>query len=150
MKAPATSRRRARGFGLFDALISMAILAFGMLAMTRFQSRMVAQASESQHRAMATQLAAEQLSTVLVDATNAACYTRPQTGTCGNAAAITRTTAWAGRVALALPGTVSTIAALDNATGRMTLTITWTGKDSGDTRTLQTTTDVRTPIWIPS
>jgi Tfp pilus assembly protein PilV len=136
-------RRHSRGFGLFDALISLAILSFGLLAMTRFQTRMVAQATESQSRQTATQLAAEHLSTVLVDVKNAACYTKPQAGVCGNATAITQTTDWAARVATTLPGTVSTAASLDNATGRMTLTINWTGKDSGETRTLRTVTDVR-------
>ena len=143
MKPVLLGRRQARGFGLFDALISMAILSFGLLSMTRFQTRMVAQTTESQSRAVATQLAAEHLSTVLVDVNNAACYTKPAAGTCGNAAAATRTTAWATRVAAALPGTVTTGAVLNSSTGRMTLTITWTGKDSGDTRTLTTVTDVR-------
>ena len=43
----------------------------------------------------------------------------------------------------AAPGDVATTAALNAATGRMTLTITWTGKDNGETRTLRTVTDVR-------
>jgi Tfp pilus assembly protein PilV len=141
------ARRRARfhvaGVGLFDALVSLAILSFGMLAMTRFQGRMVAQTTESQSRQVATQLASEHLSTVLVDVVNAACYTLPQSGACGNAAAITRTTAWENRVATSLPGTVTTTAALDTGTGRMTLTIGWTGKGTSDARTLTTVTDVR-------
>lgn len=136
-------RLRIAGVGLLDALISLAILSFGMLAMTRFQGRMVAQTTESQSRQLATQLAGEQLSTVLVDVANAACYTKPQSGTCGNAGAKTRTTAWATRVAAALPGTVTTAAALNAGADRLTLTITWTGKDSGDTHTLTTQTDVR-------
>ena len=136
-------RRQLRGFGLFDALISMAVLAFGLLAMTRFQSHMVAQATESQSRQMATQLAAEHLSTLLVDLEHAPCYTLPQAGNCTSAGAKLRTAEWAGRVATALPAPVSTTAALDAATSRMTLTINWIGKDSGDTRTLQAVTDVR-------
>jgi type IV pilus assembly protein PilV len=136
-------RRRVRGMGLLDALISLALLAFGMLAMTRFQGRMVAQATEAQSRQVATQLAAEHLSTVLVDVGNAACYTLPESGVCGNADARARTDEWAARVALALPGTVTTASTLDNGNGRMTLTINWTGKAAGDTRTLQTVTDVR-------
>ena len=138
-----SNRRHVRGFGLFDALISMAILSFGLLAMTRFQTRVLAQSTEAQSRQVATQLAAEQLSTVLVDVHNAACYTKPQAGACANATAIANTTLWANRVAQALPGTVTTGATLDNATGRMTLTITWVGKNSGDTRTFQAVTDVR-------
>jgi type II secretory pathway component PulJ len=34
--------RRMRGFGLLDGLVAMAILAFGLLALSRFQSRTVA------------------------------------------------------------------------------------------------------------
>ena len=141
--AHSPSRHRLAGVGLFDALVSLAILSFGMLAMTRFQGRMVAQTTESQSRLVATQLAAEHLSTVLVDVGNAACYTRPQLGACANAGAITRTAVWASDVASKLPGTVTSVAALDGATGRMTLTIGWTGKDTGDARTQTTVTDVR-------
>lgn len=136
-------RRSVRGFALFDALISMAILSFGLLAMTRLQTRLLAQTNEAQSRQQATQLAAEQLSTVLVDVRNAACYTLPQTGTCANSSAITNTSSWAGRVAATLPGTVATGITLDNTTGLMTLTINWTGKSTGDTRTFQAVTDVR-------
>lgn len=132
-----------RGSGLLDGLIALAILAFGMLAMTRFQGRMVAQTTESQSRQLATQFSSELLATVLVDATNAACYTLPQAGACANAAAMARTTDWATRVAAALPGTVSSSATLDAATGRMTVVVNWTGKDSGDTRRLEAVTDVR-------
>ncbi len=135
--------RHARGFGLFDAMISLMVLSLGLLAMTRFQNRMVAQATESNSRQVATQLASEHLSTVLVDVANAACYTLPQAGACGNAGAKTRTTDWANRVSGALPGNVATAATLNAATGQLTLTISWTGKDNGEARTLRTVTDVR-------
>ena len=141
LRAP---RRRSAGVGLLDGMIALVLLTFGMLAMTRLQGRLVAQSTESQSRQVASQLAAELISTVLVDARNAACYTLPQTGTCSNAAATTRTTEWATRVATSLPGTVSTGTQLDSSTGRMTLSIQWVGKASGETRTLQAATDVRT------
>ena len=144
--AHSPSRHRLAGVGLFDALVSLAILSFGMLAMTRFQGRMVAQTTESQSRLVATQLAAEHLSTVLVDVGNAACYTRPQLGACANAGAITRTAVWASDVASKLPGTVTTTAELiggASGTDRMKLTMHWTGKDTGVERTLVTETDVR-------
>lgn len=133
----------SRGVGLLDALIALAILSFGLLSMTRFQGRMVAQATETQSRQLATQLASEHMATVLVDVDNAACYTLPQAGVCANAAAIATTTAWAARTAAALPAPVTTTSTLVAATGSLTLTLTWTGKDSGDIRTLQTVTDVR-------
>lgn len=144
---PQPPRRRAgmRGMGLFDALIALAILAFGMLAMTRFQGRMVAQSTESQSRQQAGQFAAELLSTVLVDVANAACYTLPQTGACGNNGAKTRTADWATRTAAGLPGTVTTTAELNPSgeMGRMRVRITWQGKDSAEPRTLEQVTDVR-------
>ena len=132
-----------RGSGLLDGLIALAILAFGMLAMTRFQGRMVAQTTEAQSRQVATQFSSELLATVLVDTANAACYTLPQTGTCANTAAKTRAADWATRVAAALPGTVTSTATLNAGTGRMTVVVSWTGKDSGDARRLETVTDVR-------
>ena len=133
----------ARGLGLFDALIALVILSVGMLAMTRFQGRLVAQTTESQSRQVAAQFAAEQLSTVLVDVANAACYTRPQVGVCTSAAAVAGTTDWATRAAAALPAPVTTTSTLEAATGRLSVAITWLGKDSQETRTLQAMTDVR-------
>lgn len=137
----------SRGVGLLDALIAMAILTFGLLALTRMQARMMAQSTESQSRQIATQLADELLSTVLVDVRNAACYTLPQTGTCGSAKAKAATTDWAERTAKALPGTVTTASDVDSGTGRLTLVISWTGRDTGNNRTeprrLKVITDVR-------
>lgn len=137
------ARLRVRGVGLIDALIALAILSFGLLALTRFQIRMVAQTTEAQSRMVATQLSDELLSTVLVDIPNAACYTLPAAGVCGSAAATAATTAWAARVTTALPGTVTSGSVLDAATGRLTVAITWTGKETQDARRLEVVTDVR-------
>jgi len=136
-------RGRARGIGLIDALIALAILSFGLLALTRFQVRMLAQTTEAQSRSVATQLSDELLSTVLVDSRNAACYTLPAVGVCGSAVATAATTAWAARVSTALPGTVTTGSVLDAGTGRLTVAIGWTGKETQDARRLEVVTDVR-------
>ena len=133
----------ARGVGLFDAMIALVVLSLGLLAMTRFQGRMVAQTTETQSRQVAAQFAAEHLSTVLVDVGNAPCYTWPQAGVCASALASGGTADWAARTAAALPAPVTTTSTLQAATGRLTVAITWLGKDSGDTRTLQAVTDVR-------
>ena len=133
----------ARGVGLFDALIALVVLSLGLLAMTRFQGRMVAQTTETQSRQAAAQLAAEHLSTVLVDVGNAPCYTWPQAGVCASALASSGTAEWAARTAAALPAPVTATSTLEAATGRLTVAITWLGKESGDTRTLQAVTDVR-------
>ncbi len=135
--------RRSRGFGLIDALIALALLAFGLLAMTRFQSRLIASTTEAQGRLNALQFSDELLASVIVDPSNATCYTLPQVGVCGSATAMARTTDWATRAAAALPGTVTTGSVLDGGTGRLRVAITWTGKESAETRTLEATTDAR-------
>lgn len=133
----------SRGFGLIDALIALAILGFGLLAMTRFQSRLIAAGSEAQGRSVAQQFSDELLSSALVDVNNATCYTLPAAGVCGSTKARERTDQWATRVAAALPGSVTTSSVLNAGTGRLTVSINWTGKESNATRTLEAATDVR-------
>jgi type IV pilus assembly protein PilV len=135
--------RLTLGVGLIDALVAMAILAFGLLGMSRLQTRMVAQATETQHRMTAMQFGDELLNMALVDTANAACYTLPQVGACAKAAAKTQAASWETRSKAALPGSPTAGAVLDAATGRMTVTLTWTGKESQETRTLVAQTDVR-------
>lgn len=139
--------RHQRGVSLIDALIAIAILSFGLIGMSRMQGRMVSSATDSQLRTAATALADELLNTVLVDHDNAACYTLPQSGACGSAAATARTTAWAAKVAGTLPGTVTKGVALNAASGRMTVSIGWTSREryngAPDERQIQVVTDVR-------
>ena len=143
----ARAPRRQRGVSLIDALIAIAILSFGLIGMSRMQGRMVSSATDSQLRTAATALADELLNTVLVDNANAACYTLPQAGVCGSAAATARTTAWAAKVLATLPGTVTRAVALDAATGRMTVSVGWTSREqyngAPDPRQIQVVTDVR-------
>lgn len=139
----AVTRRAHRGMGLFDALIALAILSFGLLGMTRLQTNLVRQASESQSRMTAVQFGDELLSTALVDVPNRLCYTVPVDAGCLSATAKSRTEAWDARVKAALPGTVTTASVFDAATGQLTLTITWLGKSESEPRSLQVTTDVR-------
>lgn len=135
------SRRRARGVGLIDAMIALAILAFGLLGMSRMQTSLVRQGTESQARLTAAGLGDELLGTVLVDLPNAGCYTLPDADGCASVAARARAEDWQDRVLAALPGEVDAAAAM--AGGLFTVTINWTAKDSGETRTLEATTDVR-------
>jgi Tfp pilus assembly protein PilV len=135
------ARPRSSGIGLFDALVALAILAFGLLALSRLQGRMVAQTTEVQARTLAAQLADELLANALVDVGNANCYTLPAVGGCANAAARAATDGWAARVPATLPGTVTQVATLD--AGRLTVVLTWTGKESQEQRRLEASTDVR-------
>lgn len=133
--------RKSRGVGLIDAMIALAILSFGLLALTRFQTRLVAQATEAQERLIAVQLVDELLSVVTVDVGNANCYTLPQAGVCGSVNAQDRADAWAARLAVALPSPGPASASIVG--DQLTVAVTWTGKESQDNRTVQATTDVR-------
>lgn len=137
---------RQRGAGLFDALVAMTILAFGMLAMTKFQARLVAQGTEAQTRMAALQLADELVNLAIVDPNNAGCYTVPPAGACASEAARAMTDAWAERVRDALPGETdptSTVA----ADGQLTVVINWDERKTGDetpmARQLTAVSDVR-------
>lgn len=139
-----STRRRQRGVSLIDAMIAIAILSFGLIGMTRMQGRMVTAATDAQMRTTAVQLADELLSTVLVDLANVSCYTLPAAGGCASTAAAGRLTDWAGRVLTTMPGTgVTRAVALDAATGRLTVSIGWTSRESADARLMNIVTDIR-------
>lgn len=138
-------RRSQRGMGLLDALVALGILAFGLLAMTRFQTKMVAQASESQMRLVAAQFADELMSLALVDGANLTCYTLPNAGGCGNANAKARAEDWQARVTASLPSaTASSAVAAAGVQQRFTVSIGWAARDKDDPkRKLEATTDVQ-------
>ncbi len=136
-------RRRVRGMGLIDALIALVILCFGILGLSQFQSRIVLAGTDSQARTLAVQFSEELLNTAVVDPANAACYTAPTVGACGNVAARARTQAWAASAAARLPTPASANAVLDNANGRLTVTLTWWGREAQEQRMLVGVTDVR-------
>lgn len=144
MKAPA----RQHGVGLIDAMVALAILAFGMLAMTRLQGRLVAQGTESQNRIVATQITDQLLAMAIVDPEHASCYTQaPVASDCPEASpARTATSNWAAEAAARLPGFKSATSVLD--AGQLTVTLTWTGKSvqegqTPDSHQIVMTSDVR-------
>ena len=133
--------RQTRGVGLIDALIALAILGFGLLALTRFQGRLTVQATDALSRGVANRLADELISTALVDPTNLACYSLPAAGACANAAARANTDAWAVRVQASLPGAQAASATI--AGTRMTVVIGWRSKDTDEVRQMTAVTDVQ-------
>lgn len=135
-------RKLQRGVGLFDALVALAILAFGMLALARMQTRLVAQATDSQLRLTASRLADELLNTALVDRGNAACYTTPAATDCASTVAKDQVTAWKGRVAAELPDGAASSELVAGPTNPLTVTLTWTSKGSDDQRVFKVSTDV--------
>jgi type IV pilus assembly protein PilV len=139
---PRARRHGARGFGLIDAMVAMVILAVGMLALVRMQTRLVAQSTDVNMRLTATRLADELLSTALVDRDNANCYTVPTVGTCASTIAEAQTASWKERVKVELPDGAASAVLNVGQTNPLTVTLTWTGKGTNDTRTLKVTTDV--------
>jgi type IV pilus assembly protein PilV len=139
-------RRRQRGVGLLEALIALAVLAFGMLAMTRFQTRLIGAGTEAQNRLLAMRFGDELLNMVRVDTDNAACYTSPQ-GTCGSSSADSARTKWLSDVQASLPLSQSPVAQISG--NQLTVTINWNAKatSAGETalaaHQVQVTTDVR-------
>lgn len=144
-----TPRHAQRGVGLFDALVALAILAFGLLALTGFQSRLVSQGTEAQQRMVASQLADELLNTALVDAaSNTTCYMLPVSGSCtaAGATALSYTSGWKTRVMSALPNAATPTVGTD-ASGRLTVTLqwTWTSKDGSTSPGTRTHTVISDP-----
>lgn len=135
-------RRHARGMGLIDGLIAIAVLSFGLLGLTRMQAKTLAMGTEGQSRAVAAQFGSELLNAALIDNTNHDCYTLPEAGACGSAAARAYTTDWKARAEAALPHGAAGVV-YTSASGRLTVTLTWTGKSEGDAHRLEATTDVR-------
>lgn len=143
MRRPSSAggaRRRARGFSLVDALIALALLSFGLAALTRFQGRLVQGMTDAQSRSTANRLADELVAMALVDPGNLNCYTLPAAGACGNAAARAATTAWSTRTTAALPGAATPTATV--AGTRFTVVVGWTSKADSEARQLTATTDV--------
>lgn len=138
----------ARGVSLLDALIALLVLSIGMLAMTRFQARVLAHGSEAQNRLTAIRLADELLDLAIMDAGNGACYTLPQSVGCSSADARTATTKWATAVTnsgLPLIGNPTVSLA---ANGQLTVSMSWQGRvvaegAAAETQRLSRTTDVR-------
>ncbi len=126
---------------LVDALVGMSLMAFGMLALAGFQTRMVAQTTEAQTRAVAMQFANELLNTALVDSDNLDCYRFPAAGACASAVARDNTTLWGQRVGNALPGPVAVTSTRVGT--QLSVVIGWSGKELGAARTLTVVTDVQ-------
>ncbi len=136
-----------RGFGLFDGVVSLALLAFGMLALTRFETQLGSVANESAQRTQAVVLADELLAAMLTDKTNANCYTLPPVTPCADPIARAQTDAWKARVMARLPNATAPTAMVDAATGRFTVSLSWRHQVvTGDPpRTHQVISDTRAP-----
>lgn len=127
MRRPSTQR----GLSLIDALVALLILSLGMVALTGYQARVLAQGSDAQNRLLATRLADELLDLALIDpGANAVCYTLPAPATCPSAAALNAASQWLKHVndsGLPLATGFSPTATL-SPNGRLTVNLKWRGR----------------------
>ena len=138
---------RQRGFGLFDGVVSLALLAFGMLALTRFETQLGTVANESKQRIQAAALADELLAAMITDKDNPNCYTLPPVTPCADPIARAQTDAWKARAMARLPNATAPTAIINAATGSFTVTLSWRHTViAGDPpRTHQVISDTRAP-----
>jgi type IV pilus assembly protein PilV len=108
MRSLRLSKRRARGFTMIEVLVSLLVVAFGLLALVGLQAAAVRLSTDSRDRGSATFLADQLLGQLLIsDRTAVASFAHnPSGSSCSPTAAATSNatvTAWLREVARQLP-----------------------------------------------
>jgi type IV pilus assembly protein PilV len=135
--------RTQRGVSLIDAMIALAILAFGLLGVASLQARATKLSTDGVLRVQASRLGDELLSLAVVDRANAACYVLPTAATgCTSTVSRTAATDWSTRALATMPAGASAASALSDSNRQLTVTITWPDRSNGETRTVGMTTGV--------
>ena len=138
----AAKSRLQLGSSLVESMVAIVILSFGILGLARFQAGMLAQATDSQSRLVATALAEELLSLVRIDIKNAPCYAIPVAGHCASPVAAALATAWTVKAADALPRFTTYGATMPDAK-TFQVVLKWKSKAFKEDRILQVSTDAR-------
>jgi type IV pilus assembly protein PilV len=126
---------RSHGFSLIEVMISIVLLAVGLLGNMSLQTFLVKQATYTNARITANNLVAELQSVALADYGNIASYTVPANATpdCTTIVGVTYLHAWQCRVGGVSP-TAAPLATWDAATQTYAVTITWTFANDPDAR----------------
>ena len=127
------SRRRASGFTLVEVLVSLLIVAFGLLGLVGLQATAVRLSTDARDRGAATFLADQLLGQLLIsDRANIAAFAHNPTGaTCaptGTASTNATITAWLAEVNRQLPnapGTSQQVIVRDAAEGDIDVVLCW-------------------------
>ncbi len=110
---------------LIEGLVSVAIFAFGVLALIGMQSVAIKNASQAQYRNEAGQLANQILSQIMVDQANTANYDDDSSGSPAK-------DAWLTQVQNVLPNGTGSVAYVDTSTTPRQVTITLTWRSPGE------------------
>jgi type IV pilus assembly protein PilV len=139
---PATSRRRARGFSMIEVLVSLLVVAFGVLALVSLQATAVRMSTDARDRGAATFLADQLLGQLLISnpADISAFEHNPDGTTCNPTSAPSANTvvaAWLAEVGRQLPNAATTaqqVIVRDASQGDVDVVICWKrGIDANET-----------------
>jgi type IV pilus assembly protein PilV len=132
-----------QGFALVEALISVVVLAIGVMGLLYFQGFLISSATVGNQRVEASLLAEELVSMASADPINAGCYANSGVTTCASAGARDYLTAWVLRATARLPGadTLPPTAVLANDR-TYTVTLQWKQKDGGTIRNHRVATQI--------
>lgn len=133
------------GAALIESLVSLVLLAFGVLGVLRMSATIVEANVQSRERIEATFLAEQLVGMVLADPANAPCYAVNASLTCGNTTAAANATTWASQVANTLPGVTSTInlpRGSYTADGTFSITVSWRKSSESRAHSYTATTNV--------
>jgi type IV pilus assembly protein PilV len=130
------SASESRGFSLIEVMISIVLLSIGLLGNASLQTFLVRQATYTNTRIAANNLAAELQSVALADYGNIASYVVPASATpdCTTTIGVPYLHAWQCRVSGILP-TASPLVTWDAATKAFVVTITWNFANEPDAPT---------------
>lgn len=133
MRSLHLSKRRTHGFTMIEVLVSLLVVAFGLLALVGLQATAVRLSTDARDRGAATFLADQLLGQLLIaDRTAVATFAHnPAGSTCSPTAAATgnpTVTAWLAEVARQLPNAAATsqqVIVRDAAQGDIDVVLCW-------------------------
>ena len=136
-------RIKESGFALIEALISMVVLAVGVVGLLFMNGFLMSSATVSNQRLAASLLADELITMAQTDPSNAGCYATSGVTTCASPSAGQFRVDWSSRVQARLPGAAALPPVVDmDADRTFTVTVQWRQKDGSVTRNHRVATQI--------
>ena len=133
------------GVALIESLVSLVLLAFGVLGVLRMSATIVEANVQSRERIEATFFAEQLIGMALADPANAPCYAVNANLPCGSTTAAANVTAWASQVTGTLPGVTSTVnlpSGSYTTDGTFSVTVSWRKASESQAHSYTATTNV--------